>query len=743
MKKLSLLFLLSIFLLGCNNSNKQVPGKDIYFVNYDESSDYIVNGLEKDYKFNDLVSFSITLLNEDKEIDEVKVDNTTLTSDIDGIYSFNMPSYNVHIFITLSDVILPTYYHVYYVSNPDYEVTGLKEIGYLVDELVTFSIEVTNASKEIDTVKVHETTLTPIEGVYSFNMLEEDIYLDIGLKSVKPIDTYISYSIKYTMSGSTSYAFKDNEGDLIKATFVTTSESNIINEVSSFTKIYGGGYGSGTNKWNKGDMLKFGTTSVNGELTLSLSRSVNKATLYGYVGNTSCKLRVGPSSSTDWSSESGDHKTQLQTLSNFIVANKDTVEEDKVSDITYEFDSTNSIKIGTTNNKVFYLTGVEFYFGETKTYTVTWVDDNGNVLEVDTDVVEGSIPTYDGDTPKKEGYEFVGWTPEVGKIYEDTTYTALFTKEGEKYKVTWLDYDGSVIKIDENVSSGTIPSYIGEEPSREETSSYKYYFIGWTPKLMPTYSDMTYTARYYEKNKSTVVPGIDVYLSDNKQYVYYGLYPQSHVKDTQLISNIENTNPINESGWYFYNDNFYYKAVSHVYNGESYTFTDGDNIVNETSYWFRCDPIKWNVISSSNNQYSLIADTLLDSHYYHHNYDTNDYYSSDIRTWLTSSFYSLAFYFNDASLSNVTLEDNHIEKIYLPSYSEMNSSLAKTAVTTDYARALGAWSNKNNYYGSYWTRTASTDFYYAAWNVNSGGVLSEYAIDSDSHCIRPCITVNI
>ena len=69
-----------------------------------------------------------------------------------------------------------------------------------------------------------------------------------------------------------------------------------------------------------------------------------------------------------------------------------------------------------------------------------------------------------------------------------------------------------------------------------------------------------------------------------------------------------------------------------------------------------------------------------------------------------------------------------------------DKSVTRECVTTDYARARGAWCN-TAYNGSYWTRTPSGNYYYCAMNVNSGGYLSEYAVDGDSHCVRPCISL--
>lgn len=61
-------------------------------------------------------------------------------------------------------------------------------------------------------------------------------------------------------------------------------------------------------------------------------------------------------------------------------------------------------------------------------YTVTWANTDGTVLEVDTGVQAGTIPTYNGSTPVDtvNGNPFTGWEPAVEPITGDTIYTPVF-----------------------------------------------------------------------------------------------------------------------------------------------------------------------------------------------------------------------------------------------------------------------------------------------------------------------------
>lgn len=81
------------------------------------------------------------------------------------------------------------------------------------------------------------------------------------------------------------------------------------------------------------------------------------------------------------------------------------------------------------------VTGNQTYTASYKpTYTATFVRasaDGGGTLYTQQYVVEGTTPVYNGSTPtttkgSAEDYPFEGWTPELGPIYANTTYTAKF-----------------------------------------------------------------------------------------------------------------------------------------------------------------------------------------------------------------------------------------------------------------------------------------------------------------------------
>ena len=78
----------------------------------------------------------------------------------------------------------------------------------------------------------------------------------------------------------------------------------------------------------------------------------------------------------------------------------------------------------------------------------------------------------------------------------DVTYTAEYNKIANKYTVTWVNYDGTVLETDGNVEYNSTPHYNGATPERAAETGYTYEFKGWTPEISPVTGDVTYTAEY-------------------------------------------------------------------------------------------------------------------------------------------------------------------------------------------------------------------------------------------------------
>ena len=76
------------------------------------------------------------------------------------------------------------------------------------------------------------------------------------------------------------------------------------------------------------------------------------------------------------------------------------------------------------------------------------------------------------------------------------SFTVSGCQQSKSYIVTWKNYDGSVLEVDENVSYGTIPSYDGITPTREDDEENTYIFSGWSPNVTFVNGNQTYTAQY-------------------------------------------------------------------------------------------------------------------------------------------------------------------------------------------------------------------------------------------------------
>ena len=75
------------------------------------------------------------------------------------------------------------------------------------------------------------------------------------------------------------------------------------------------------------------------------------------------------------------------------------------------------------------------------------------------------------------------------------------------------------------------------------------------------------------------------------------------MKDETLLNNLETLSPTEVNDWCFFEGNYYVKKTSNVYNNESYTFNDGSAIEQNKEYWFKCEPIVWNILTDENDAF--------------------------------------------------------------------------------------------------------------------------------------------
>ncbi len=235
------------------------------------------------------------------------------------------------------------------------------------------------------------------------------------------------------------------------------------------------------------------------------------------------------------------------------------------------------------------------------------------------------------------------------------------------------------------------------------------------------------------------------YCKHNGVY-YFGYYPQSEVKDKNLI------NALNEKIGYYeskanssksfpsvkdkkkWTEDFYCeneKAIHNVWyidkvhEGEKYraVFSSSVDIIRNDDYgynvnsvyWFKFEPVEWTLVGGTDKEPYLMSSVVLDAQNYSNDVK-NDYKTSRIRSFLTKNFLKTAFTYKQRGklisipISEKSEETEKIEdKITLLSLEEIKSyEREKRKETTAYCRYRGLW--KNSYgFTNWWLRTPSGD----------------------------------
>lgn len=276
-------------------------------------------------------------------------------------------------------------------------------------------------------------------------------------------------------------------------------------------------------------------------------------------------------------------------------------------------------------------------------------------------------------------------------------------------------------------------------------------FLGWytdseyvnqVTELTLALGDVTLYAKWGE---STVVTRTMPYLrvdangkpDEQGGYLLFGSYPQTIAAQGVTI----NTGSMDGYGNFTGSDGCFYRRVKAApYSG--YSFSDYTVIREGTNYYFKLEPLRWQIVSTSNGSTLLVSEKIIAATAFGNN---NGYSGSNLRNWMNNLYNSNGnsngvFSAEQRELIAATNVNGITERIFALSDSEYTSAVTGKKATTDYALAVGA--AMENRVGYWWLRTAHS----TAGNakvVNPNGIVSFSLVDSGSIGVAPALNITL
>ena len=139
-----------------------------------------------------------------------------------------------------------------------------------------------------------------------------------------------------------------------------------------------------------------------------------------------------------------------------------------------------------------------------KKFTITWKNWNGDIIQTANadgnpvdyyEVTYGTQAEFLGTNPTRSSnidytYDFTGWSPALGKVTSDVTYTATFTEKPRKYTIIFCQEGG--VEIERHFLTHN------EVPVCENVPTKVGHTLEWSPAIAAVTGDATYTATWLE-----------------------------------------------------------------------------------------------------------------------------------------------------------------------------------------------------------------------------------------------------
>ena len=281
-------------------------------------------------------------------------------------------------------------------------------------------------------------------------------------------------------------------------------------------------------------------------------------------------------------------------------------------------------------------------------------------------------------------------------------------------------------------------------------------------------------SRYESK---TIPFSVDNFQYDGEHCVYLGKYPQHIVSDTRVTDNLMNallqgTAKLDQNKWINYDGDLYSTLSDRPFNKTK--FTDGNDVTNGTTHYYKVEPISWRIIFRDNHYLVLLSDMIIDAvrfnrdreyHFENGKYiPPNNWEHSDIRNWLNGAFYHSVFNdlekkrivpvrldnSKDSSYYETEEQNSTIDKVFLMSHKEIYRTKCGFALVTDFAKARGAYastSSSHNNHGDWWTRSPG-NVPTSIENVDRRGCIIDDMpfcnyVDDTAASVRPAVMVRI